>query len=379
LKDMLRCGCFNLCENTLCASKSWRTRSLSAVVANKLLVFRALLIPLLIFSFLTLCNDANAQGCVGNYSSVSCGGNQFCCFNDPNNCGAGSSACCSGGKACDASSNIPSWTCNGQYACVAMSAAPSGAAAGSYPIGLCSNTCMAVVPTPTPTPATSVNCASQAVSWTVAGNTCTATVGAVTNGQTTTATAVVSAKVSGVTNPQTPKGTQQFTCNNGVLSASGSGTCATTCASSANVGAVCATAHLRNWCDEINYSCNWSSFWGAWCEGTTTNLAGPQPAEYCDEIDYYGQIHSRKHNWGLSQGPAGCSWSESFTLIQKPNYPDTCTMSGTGIVKQVAQLFLGSRDCYYEYRTASSYPRYKPASCPSCTANLNPAVCDWES
>lgn len=148
--DMLRCGCLNLCENTLRASKSWRLWSLCTVIANKL-VCLALLLPLLIFSFLALCNDVNAQGCVGSYSSVSCGGNQFCCFNDPSNCGTGSSPCCSGGKVCDAS-NIPSWTCSGQYACVAMGAAPSGAAAGSYPIGLCSNTCMAVAPTATSAP-----------------------------------------------------------------------------------------------------------------------------------------------------------------------------------------------------------------------------------
>lgn len=147
---MLRCGCLNLCENTLLYNKSWLTSSLSTAILRKLQLCRALLFPVLIFSLLALCNEARAQACVGNYSSVSCGGNQFCCFNDPSNCGTGSSPCCSGGKVCNAS-NIPSWTCSGQYACVAMGSAPSGAAAGSYPIGLCSNTCMAVAPTATPT------------------------------------------------------------------------------------------------------------------------------------------------------------------------------------------------------------------------------------
>jgi hypothetical protein len=231
--------------------------------------------------------------------------------------------------------------------------------------------------TPTATTAVPVNCASQPVSWTVEGNTCTATGDAVAHGQTITATAVVSAKVSGITYPSTPKGSQVFACNNGALSASGGGTCATTCASVANVGAACATAQKSGWCDQTNFTCQVDSFGRLGCIGTTTSIAGPKPAEYCDEITSNGQIYSRKHNWGLSSGPSGCSWSESFTLIAKPNLPDTCTMSGTGIVKQVAQLFLGSPDCYYEYRTASSYPRYKPASCPSCTANLDPAVCDW--
>jgi hypothetical protein len=328
---------------------------------------------LFLISLVAIPFSTQAATCVGNYSSITCGSNEFCCFNDPNSCGNGSQPCCSGGKSCSAS-NVPNWSCNGQYACVAMSAAPAGAGADAYPIGLCANTCMPV-PLPTPTPATSVNCASQAVSWSVSGNTCSATVGAVTNGQTTTATAVVSAKVSGATNPSTPRGTQQFVCNNGVLSASGSGTCATTCASSANVGAECATAQM-SWCNQTIFSCRWDSFWGAWCEGITTDLAGPEPQSEClGEIPFEGGLAAKIAHYGLI-GPPQCTWAQNSNTII-PKSPDTCALEngGTLIWKRVAQY--DPTSCAYRYVTAAGYPKGKPASCPSCKADVTVSICNW--
>jgi hypothetical protein len=106
---------------------------------------------LIFFSIIALPHPTLAAPCVGNYSSVTCGSNTFCCFNETNSCGNGSQPCCSGGKSCSAS-NIPNWSCSGQYACVAMSAVPTGVDAASYPAGLCANTCIAVTPTPTAAP-----------------------------------------------------------------------------------------------------------------------------------------------------------------------------------------------------------------------------------
>jgi hypothetical protein len=387
---------------------------------------------LLCCSLVLISSPSFAQTCVGDYTSVSCGSNQFCCFNDPNNCGSGSSPCCSGGKACDAN-NVPAWTCSGQYACVALGAPPSGGSAGSYPVGLCSNTCIAQPPpnctsqlvswtvgsvsceatvgsiahgsTGTATDSTGPNtgsqnfacnagtltasgtgtcivasppadCAAQAVSWTVGSNTCNANVPASTHGQTVTATAIVSTNLYGQITPGTPKGTQAFVCSSGVLSPSGTGTCSATCSSS-NVGAACAVPQLKNYCEETTFRCDWHWFWGATCVGTTTNLAGPQPAEVCEERSVDGQQYAVKTNWGLTSGPGICQWSASYTWTPKSLYPDRCELrnSGTLIYKETATF--NPTGCNYVYTTVAGYPKAKPSSCPSCTANTTVSVCDW--
>jgi hypothetical protein len=113
----------------------------------------------------------------------------------------------------------------------------------------------------TGTPTCSSVCPSQAVTWTVGSNTCSATTAEGAGGGTVTAT--------DGTAPTT--GSQQYSCNsNGTLTATGTGTCNTClasgaplgphpswlqCMSSANPAAECAAGYNFNWGNLPNSSC----------------------------------------------------------------------------------------------------------------------------